>query len=76
MNQPAPFSERQYEYFLRCMKSWFNVAEGGKRGGKNVLQTLIFCSLLETHPNKIHLIAGVSGATAKLNILDCDGYGL
>ena len=76
MNQPAPFSERQYEYFLRCMKSWFNVAEGGKRGGKNVLQTLIFCSLLETHPNKIHLIAGVSGAMAKLNILDCDGYGL
>ena len=26
MNQPAPFSKRQYEYFLRCMKSWFNVA--------------------------------------------------
>jgi len=41
-----------------------------------VLATLIFCSLLETHKNKIHLIAGVSVATAKLNILDCDGYGL
>lgn len=76
MNSPAPFSERQYQYFLRCLNSWFNVAEGGKRGGKNVLQTIIFCSLLETHKNKIHLIAGVSNATAKLNILDCDGYGL
>ena len=76
MNNPAPLSERQYAYFLRCFHSWFNVAEGGKRGGKNVLQTLIFCTLLETHHNKIHLVAGVSNATAKLNILDCDGYGL
>lgn len=76
MNQPAPMSKRQYDFFLRCFDSWFNVAEGGKRGGKNVLVTLAFCALLETHPNKIHLVAGVSTATAKLNILDCDGYGL
>lgn len=76
MNNPAPFSRRQYDYFLRCYDSWFNVAEGGKRGGKNVLQTIAFCTMLETHKNKIHLVAGVSGATAKLNILDCDGYGL
>ncbi len=76
MNIPAPFTQRQIEYFQKCLCSWFNVAEGGKRGGKNVLSTLIFCSLLENHNNKIHLVAGVSGATAKLNILDCDGYGL
>lgn len=76
MNNPAPLSQRQYDYMLRCFDSWFNVAEGGKRGGKNVLATLIFCSMLETHKNKINLVAGVSVATAKLNILDCDGYGL
>lgn len=76
MNKPAAFSQRQYDYALRCIDSWFNVAEGGKRGGKNVLSTLIFCSLLETHKNKIHLVAGVSISTAKLNILDCDGYGM
>lgn len=76
MNKPAPLSQRQYEYFLRCFQSWFCVAEGGKRGGKNVLATLVFCSMLENHKNKIHLVAGVSVATAKLNILDCDGYGL
>lgn len=76
MNLPAPFSKRQYDYFQRCFQNWFNVAEGGKRGGKNVLQTLAFCALLEIHKNKIHLVAGVSVATAKLNILDCDGYGL
>lgn len=76
MNIPAPFSKRQEDYLYRCFDSWFNVAEGGKRGGKNVLQTLIFCMLLEKHSNKLHLVAGVSTATAKLNILDCDGYGL
>ena len=76
MNNPAQLSQRQYDYMLRCFESWFNVAEGGKRGGKNVLATLIFCSMLENHKNKIHLVAGVSVATAKLNILDCDGYGL
>lgn len=76
MNMPAPFSRRQEEYMHRCFNHWFNVAEGGKRGGKNVLQTLIFCMMLETHKNKIHLVAGVSIATAKLNILDCDGFGL
>ncbi len=32
--------------------------------------------LLETHPDRIHLAAGVSIATAKLNILDCNGYGM
>jgi len=58
------------------MDSWFNVAEGGKRGGKNVLQVMAFCAALEDHPGRLHLIAGVSIATARLNIIDCDGYGL
>lgn len=76
MNFPASFTQNQYDYLQRCFSSWFNVAEGGKRGGKNVLQTLIFCMMLEVHKNHIHLIGGVSTATARLNILDCDGYGL
>lgn len=76
MNIRAPFSQNQYDFFVRALTSWLNVAEGGKRGSKNVLTTEIFCAMLETHPNKIHLVAGVSSATARLNILDCDGYGL
>lgn len=76
MNRPAPFTINQKSFYDRCFHSWLNVAEGGKRGGKNVLTTLAFCVPLETHPNRIHLIAGVSIATAKLNILDCDGYGM
>jgi len=76
MNKQAPFTVKQREYLMRCMSSWLNVAEGGKRGGKNVLQTMAFCICLDNHPNKLHLIAGYSTATARLNILDCDGYGL
>ena len=76
MNLPAPFSENQKAFFDRCFRSWLNVAEGGKRGGKNVLITLAFCAILDKHPSKIHLIAGVSTATARLNILDCGGYGM
>lgn len=37
---------------------------------------MAYCSILEKHPGKIHLIAGVSTSTARLNILDCDGYGM
>jgi len=76
MNLPAPFSKNQNAFFWRCFNSWLNVAEGGKRGGKNVLITLAYCAILEKHPSKIHLIAGVSTSTARLNILDCDGYGM
>lgn len=76
MNKLAPFTAKQREYLARCMSSWFNVAEGGKRGGKNVLQTMAFCICLDDHPDKIHLISGVTTATARLNILDCDGFGL
>ena len=76
MNRLAPFTVRQREYLTRVPPSWFNVAEGGKRGGKNVLNTLAFGISLENHPNRIHLISGVSTSTARLNILDCDGFGL
>ena len=76
MNIPAPFSENQMRFFWDCFDHWFNVAEGGKRGGKNVLITMAYCTILEKHPSRIHLIAGVATATARLNILDCDGFGL
>lgn len=76
INTPAPFTRNQVDYLHRTRTSWYNVAEGGKRGGKNVLQVLAFCMALQNHPNKLHLIAGVSQTTAKLNIVDCDGFGL
>lgn len=76
MNNIAPLTENQKAYLRKVQSSWFNVAEGGKRGGKNVLNTLAYCLTLEKHPDRLHLIAGVSQSTAGINILDCDGYGL
>ena len=76
MNKPAPFTVNQVAYLKNSFNCWFNVAEGGKRGGKNVINTLAFCTRLENHPNKLHLIAGVSQTAAKLNIIDCDGFEL
>jgi PBSX family phage terminase large subunit len=76
MNKLAPFTMNQKAWYDRCFESWFNVAEGGKRGSKNVLAGTAFAVMLETHPDKLHLAAGYSIATARLNILDCNGYGL
>ena len=76
MNDVAPLSDNQKADLRKVRDCWFNVAEGGKRGGKNVLNTLAYCLTLETHPDRLHLIAGVSQSTASINILDCDGYGL
>ena len=76
MNTPASFNKRQIDYLAKSFESWFNVAEGGKRGSKNVLNTYAFCLNLETHPDKIHLIAGVTNSTARINIAVCDGYGI
>lgn len=74
--QYAPFCEKQVEYLKRSYSNWLNVAEGGKRAGKNVLNILAWCEQLETHPDKLHLAAGVSNASAKLNIIDSNGFGV
>ena len=75
-NQLAPLCEKQANYIRKCQTSWFNVAHGGKRGAKNVTNGLAFCIALENHPNKLHLVAGVDSTSARLNIIDCDGYGI
>ena len=76
MNEYAPFDEKEVEYIKKCQDSWLNVAEGGKRGGKNVINSLAFCIALENHKDKLFLVAGSSIANAKLNVIDCDGYGI
>ena len=45
-------------------------------GSKNVVNSLAFCLCLENHPDKLHLLAGVSISAVKLNIIDCDGFGI
>jgi PBSX family phage terminase large subunit len=76
MIEYAPFNKKQARYFRRSLKSWLNVSEGGKRASKNILNILCFAENLETHPDKLHLVGGVNQATARMNIMDSDGFGL
>ena len=76
MIEYAPLCEKQSRYIRRSLSSWLNVAEGGKRAGKNIMNIMAWAACLENHPNKLHLAAGVSISAVKLNILDSDGLGL
>lgn len=76
MNKYAQLNKRQSDYIKKSTRSWFNVAEGGKRGGKNVINGLAFCIRLENHPDFLHLVAGNTVSNAMLNIIDCNGYGI
>jgi PBSX family phage terminase large subunit len=76
MPEYAAFCQKQVNYLKRSYKSWLNIAEGGKRAGKNVLNIIAWCECLETHPDKLHLASGFSVASAKLNIIDCNGFGV
>ncbi len=64
------------EYIRRAQTAWLSVAEGGKRAGKNIINVLAWSMVLDTHPDRLHLAAGVSIGAAKMNILDSNGFGL
>ena len=72
----SPLNRKQLAYIRASRASWLSVAEGGKRAGKNIINLLAWAACLETHPDKLHLAAGVSLASAKMNILDSNGFGL
>lgn len=72
----APLNTKQTNYIKQAQSSWFNVLEGGKRSSKNVVNLLAWAVSLETHPDSLHLAGGVTQATAKMNIIDSNGFGL
>lgn len=53
-----------------------SVGEGAVRCGKTIDHCIIAATYLETCPDKIHLASGSSLPNAKLNIGDCNGFGL
>lgn len=53
-----------------------SVAEGAVRSGKTIDHCIIAAIYLETCPDKIHLASGSTLPNAKLNIGDCNGFGL
>lgn len=76
MREYAPLCQRQVDYIRKAMNSWLNVAEGGKRAGKNLINIIAWAAILEIHPDKLHLAGGVSQSTAMTNIIDSNGFGL
>ena len=71
-----PFSLKHREYIHRAMRSKMSVAEGAIRSGKTIDHCIIAAALLEKSRDKIHLASGSTIANAKMNIGDCNGFGL
>jgi PBSX family phage terminase large subunit len=72
----SPLSYKQAEYIKQSEGHWLNVIEGGKRAGKNICNVIAFARCVDSHADRLFLAAGVSISSAKLNILDANGYGL
>lgn len=70
------FAEKHKAYIRACRNNTYNIAEGAVRAGKTVDNVKAFADELKTHPDKIFLATGSTGAIAKLNIGDCNGFGL
>jgi hypothetical protein len=52
------------------------VAEGAIRSGKTIDHCIIAMNYLEQCPDRFHLASGPTVANAKMNIGDCNGFGL
>lgn len=74
----SPFNEKTSNYYMECLKpeNWLCIAEGGIRAGKNVINILAWCAIIDEHPDTLHLAAGVNRSIAMLNIYDSNGFGL
>lgn len=74
--QWCPFSDKHIDYINDALDCKMSVAEGSVRAGKTIDNCIIACMYLETCEEKIHLASGSSLPNAKLNIGDCNGFGL
>ena len=70
------FSEKHKNYIKNAPQNALNVAEGAIRSGKTIDHCIIAAMYLETCEDKIHLASGSSMPNAKLNIGECNGFGL
>ncbi len=71
------WTAKHKEYMHKGIKATISVAEGAVRAGKTVDNAAMFAKMLELGvQDKIHLATGSTSANAKLNIGDCNGFGL
>lgn len=71
-----PFSQKYVDYYIKCFNNRINCLEGAYRAGKSVINIYSFAVYLENCFDKIHLVSGASVASARLNVSDCNGFGL
>lgn len=76
MNKLLPFNERSQKYLAKCYTNVWNVAEGAVRASKTVGNVMVFATMLEMTPDKLHLCTAATLSTAKIILGDCDGFGL
>lgn len=74
--QWQPFSDKHIDYIHKALDCQMSVAEGAVRASKTITNCIIACMYLETCEDKIHLASGSTLPNAKLNIGDCNGFGL
>lgn len=71
------WSDKHKSYMQRAYLATINVAEGAVRAGKTVDNVAVFAKMIDSGvPDRIHLATGSTAANAKLNIGDCNGFGL
>lgn len=71
-----PFSSKHKDYINTALDNRMCCAEGAIRSGKTIDHCIIAAAYLEICPDRIHLSSGSSMPNAKLNIGDCNGFGL
>lgn len=76
MIQWCEFSEKHKRYINNALNNRLNCAEGAIRSGKTIDNCIIASMYLEHCKDKIHLASGSTMPNAKLNIGDCNGFGL
>ena len=71
------WSDKHKQYMQRALSATISVAEGAVRAGKTVDNVAVFARMIDRGtPDRIHLATGSTAANAKLNIGDCNGFGL
>lgn len=71
-----PFSKKYIDFFNQCFYNRINCLEGAYRAGKSIINIYSFALYLENCVDKVHLVSGASVASARLNVADCNGFGL
>lgn len=71
-----PFSAKHKAYIKAAKGARMMCAEGAIRSGKTIDNCIIAAAHLELCGDRIHLASGPTLGNAKLNIGDCNGFGL